>query len=77
MFSIVVEMQDMTSDKPRKYRSKGYLADRYDVCERTIDRWYGVGKLPPPDIVLPNGAPRWFDDTIEAHERGLVGKSAA
>jgi hypothetical protein len=59
------------------YRSKGNLAGRYEVSERTIDRWRGEGKFPPPDLVLPSGSPRWSDDTITAHERTLVGKSAA
>jgi hypothetical protein len=71
----------MSQSKKRKdaqhYRSKGALADRYQVSPRTIDRWRGEGKFPPPDLVLPSGAPRWSDDTITAHERALVGKSAA
>ncbi|HEY6602928.1 MAG TPA: hypothetical protein VI009_14070 [Xanthobacteraceae bacterium] len=67
----------MSQKKDTHYRSKGSLADRYEVSERTIDRWREEGKFPPPDLVLPSGAPRWSDDLVEAHERGLVGKSAA
>jgi hypothetical protein len=67
----------MTQKKDTRYRSKGSLADRYSVSPRTIDRWREEGKFPPPDLVLPSGSPRWSDDTITAHERALVGKSAA
>jgi len=66
-----------SKSKDTRYRSKGNLADRYEVSERTIDRSRGEGKFPPPDLVLPSGSPRWSDDTIMAHERALVGKSAA
>jgi len=61
----------------KRYRSKGNLADRYEVSERTIDRWRTDGLFPAPDLVLPSGAPRWSDETITAHERTLVAKSAA
>ena len=67
----------MSQKKDTRYRSKGSLADRYEVSERTIDRWREEGKFPAPDLVLPSGSPRWSDDTITAHERALVGKSAA
>jgi hypothetical protein len=70
----------MSTSKKRSdahYRSKGSLADRYEVSERTIDRWRGEGKFPPPDLLLPSGSPRWSDDTISAHERALVGKQSA
>jgi hypothetical protein len=70
-------MSQRKKSKDAHYRSKGSLADRYEVSERTIDRWRGEGKFPPPDLVLPSGSPRWSDDTITAHERALVGKSAA
>jgi len=66
-----------SKSKDTRFRSKGNLADRYEVSERTIDRWREEGKFPPPDLVLPSGSPRWSDDTIFAHERALVGKSAA
>jgi hypothetical protein len=66
----------MMSQKDTRYRSKGNLADRYEVSERTIDRWRKEEKFPQPDLVLPSGSPRWSDDTITAHERALVGKTA-
>jgi hypothetical protein len=56
------------------YHSKGALARRYGVVTRTIDRWRDSGSFPSPDLVLPNGAPRWSDDTVIAHERAGVGK---
>ena len=69
-------MSQSKKSKDAHYRSKGSLADRYEVSERTIDRWREEGKFPPPDLVLPSGQPRWADDTIAAHERALVGKTA-
>jgi len=66
-----------SNSQDTRYRSKGHLADRYEVSERTIDRWREEGKFPQPDLVLPSGSPRWSDDTIMTHERGLVGKTAA
>jgi hypothetical protein len=62
----------MSQKKDMRYRSKGSLADRYEVSERTIDRWREEGKFPPPDLVLPSGQPRWSDATIERHERCSV-----
>jgi hypothetical protein len=64
-------------DTAKRYHSKPALADRYGVSSRTIDRWRSDGLFPAPDIVLPNGAPRWSDETVETHERGLVGKTSA
>ena len=52
-------------DTGKRYYSKPALADRYGVSSRTIDRWRSDGLFPAPDLVLPNGAPRWSDDTME------------
>jgi hypothetical protein len=60
-----------------KYHSKPALAGRYAVSTRTIDRWRSDGLFPAPDLVLPNGAPRWSDELIVKHERSAVGKAAA
>jgi hypothetical protein len=67
----------MSQDRDRRYRSKGNLADRYEVSQRTIDRWREEGKFPPPDLLLPSGQPRWSDNLIEAHERAAVGRKGA
>ena len=64
--------KDPQDARDMRYRSKGGLATRYGVTPRTIDRWRLEQKFPPPDLVLPNGAPRWSDDLIEAHERAGV-----
>jgi predicted DNA-binding transcriptional regulator AlpA len=60
----------------KRYLSKPTLAGRYSVSTRSIDRWVELGRFPRPDMRLPNGRPMWSDDTIEAHERALVGKTA-
>jgi len=64
-------------DAAKRYHSKPALADRYGVSSRTIDRWRSDGLFPAPDLVLPNGAPRWSDELVVNHERNAVGNSAA
>jgi hypothetical protein len=64
-------------DADKKYHSKPALAARYAVSPRTIDRWRSDGLFPQPDLVLPNGAPRWSDEIVVKHERNAVGRSAA
>jgi len=65
----------MTKDTNKQYHSKPALAHRYSVSSRTIDRWRSDGLFPAPDLVLPNGAPRWSDELIIKHERNAVGRS--
>lgn len=62
---------------PKQYWGKPNLARRYGVSTRSIDRWRGDGKFPQPDLILPNGQPRWLDETVEAHERRSVTENAA
>jgi len=59
-----------------RYYSRTELAERYRVSDRTIDRWRDAGLYPQPDLILPNGAPRWSDGAVIAHERGSVAKHA-
>ena len=63
--------------RPTRYFSKTDLADRYRVVTRTVDRWRDDGLFPEPDLILPNGAPRWSDELVVAHERAAVGKKGA
>ena len=63
-----------TRPSPARYHSKSDLAARYRVTTRTIDRWHTDGLFPKPDLILPNGSPRWSDDAVVAHERAGVGK---
>ena len=50
------------------------LAKRYNVNERTIQRWKKSGKLPPPDLKMPpHGREAWTDTVIETHEKSFVG----
>jgi hypothetical protein len=60
-----------------RYYSRAELAERYRVSDRTIDRWRDARLYPQPDLILPNGAPRWSDGVVIAHERNSVGKNAA
>jgi transposase len=61
----------------KRYHSKRTLAKRYDVSTRSIDRWITRGRFPRPDLRLPNGRPLWADETVQAHERSLIGHTAA
>jgi hypothetical protein len=61
----------------KRFFSKPTLAGRYSVSTRSIDRWVELGQFPKADLRLPNGRPMWSSDVIEAHERDLVGRSAA
>jgi hypothetical protein len=57
--------------KIARWYSKRQLADRYNVCPRSIERWVQNKKF-PPGVRLPNGHWAWSDITIEAHERAMV-----
>jgi hypothetical protein len=63
--------------RPARYLSKSDLAARYRVVTRTVDRWRIDGHFPEPDLILPNGAPRWSDELVVAHERAAVGRKGA
>jgi hypothetical protein len=69
-------MSRSKEDTAKRFHSKPALADRYGVSSRTIDRWRSDKLFPAPDLVLPNGAPRWSDELIVNHERKGVGRSA-
>jgi hypothetical protein len=73
-----METQTSKAEKAKRtrYHSKTDLADRYRVVTRTVDRWRDDGLFPEPDLILPNGAPRWSDELVVAHERSAVGKKA-
>jgi hypothetical protein len=65
-------VQPQTQLKVRRWYSKRQLADRYNVCPRTFERWVKSGRLPPPTI-MPNGRWAWSDREIENFERSFVG----
>jgi hypothetical protein len=65
------------AERPTRYHSKSDLAERYHVVTRTVDRWRVDGLFPEPDLILPNGAPRWSDELVVAHERSAVGRKDA
>jgi hypothetical protein len=44
--------QEATEQEEPKYERRRDLARRYQVTERTIDRWTAAGILPPPLRVL-------------------------
>jgi hypothetical protein len=59
-----------------RWFSKSEIVARYGITSRTLERWLKSERFPEADLHLPGGQPRWSDVAIEAHERGLVGKSA-
>lgn len=48
------------------------LAERWRRTERTLQRWRKGegGRLPPPDVNMPNGREAWSDTLVEAIEQG-------
>src|SRR5262245_20816468 len=69
-----VQLETEKPRRPTRYHSKKDLAHRYRVVTRTVDRWRVEGLFPEPDLILPNGAPRWSDELVVAHERNAVGR---
>jgi hypothetical protein len=54
-----------------RYFSKRQLANRYNVCPRSIERWVQNKKF-PPGVQLPNGHWAWPDVVVEEHERNFA-----
>ena len=48
------------------------LCARYDVVDRTIDRWLARELLPPPIII--NGRRYWDEAELEKFERARMGQ---
>jgi predicted DNA-binding transcriptional regulator AlpA len=46
-----------------KYITAKPLAERYGICERTLDRWVEAGALPPP--VKIQGRKYWLADELD------------
>jgi hypothetical protein len=67
-------MRQMDDQSLKLFFSKPLLAQRYAVSTRAIERWILSGRFPRPDLVLPNGRPRWSDEVVVAHERAAIGK---
>jgi hypothetical protein len=65
-----------TQSKIQRWHSKRWVADRYGVHPRSIERWAKSGKF-PAGTQLPNKRWYWTDAEIEAHERNLVAGEAA
>lgn len=62
------------SNNARKLRKRA-LAERFDVCTRTVDRWLRDGILPRPTII--NGLYYWDLADIERCEADLKAATAA
>jgi hypothetical protein len=57
----------------QKYLSSNQVRRRYgDPSPRTLHRWIARGRIPAPDIILPNGRKAWAEQTLEEHERASV-----
>jgi len=55
--------------KLKRYLRKKGLRERYgDVCEKTIDRYRGLGRIPPPDF-YQGAIPYWSEDRLDAADR--------
>jgi hypothetical protein len=47
-----------------------------NIAGRTVRRWVLTGVLPPPDRII-NRRNFWWESTLLAHERRLVGEKSA
>jgi hypothetical protein len=65
-----------TQAKIQKWFSKREVAARYGVHPRSIERWSEAGKF-PAGTQFPNTQWYWSIDSIEAHEKSLVGGDEA
>jgi hypothetical protein len=66
-----------TEEGAVRYHTRNALAERWSVTTRTIDDWHSNRKIPPADLRLPNGSPRWADLTITRFERENVARGSA
>jgi predicted site-specific integrase-resolvase len=53
--------------KAKKLLPTRALCERYDIVDRTVDRWVAQGILPAPTII--NNRRYWPEDEIERRER--------
>jgi len=64
----VQKAPDMQKTRPSRLLRNTDLIHRYGRTQRTLDRWKLDKILPAPDLVI-NGAPYWYETTIEANEK--------
>jgi hypothetical protein len=62
----------------KQYRSRGYVAARYERCSKTIKRWEDDPKVnfPAPDLVV-NDRDYWTDETLDAFDARRAEEQAA
>ena len=69
--------QSATHDiSSKRYVGRKFLCARYDVHDRTLDRWIATGSFPKPQMFNQRFA-RWDLDDIEVWEEQLREKSTA
>jgi predicted DNA-binding transcriptional regulator AlpA len=61
-----VTFERETRPSARKLTTRA-LCERYDVCDRTIDRWVDTGILPEPMYI--NKRRYWDEAEVEERER--------
>jgi hypothetical protein len=57
----------------RNYRKRG-LKERYDCCEKTIDRRRKAGLIPEPDFYV-GPIPYWTDETLDKADKEAAKRS--
>jgi hypothetical protein len=43
-----------------------------DPPASTFAYWRKVGRIPPPDVLLGDKTPGWFESTIERHQKEIA-----
>jgi predicted DNA-binding transcriptional regulator AlpA len=53
-------------NKPRRLLPTRLVCERYNICDRSVDRWVEKGTLPKPEYINKR---RYFDEAaLDAHD---------
>jgi predicted DNA-binding transcriptional regulator AlpA len=55
---------------PKQFLRKSQVAARYQIHERSVDRWAKDGRIPKP--IHRGKFPLWSESQLEAYERRAV-----
>jgi hypothetical protein len=61
-------------EQPKIWLRKRRVAERYDITERSIDRWTRTGRLPKPKY-NNSPIPLWSSEELDAHDAAMLTKN--